>query len=104
MLPAADRVGILLNRTNVAHNPSFPALAPFVKGLSAAGDARGIKVVQYAVKGPGELASVFSGMARDRARALVVASDPMFFDQRQTIADLARSARMPTVFGERAYT
>jgi putative tryptophan/tyrosine transport system substrate-binding protein len=104
MLPAADRIGVLLSRTNVAHNPSFPALAPFVKGLSTAGDARGIKVLQYAVKGPGELASVFTGMARDRARALVVASDAMFFDQRQTIADLAQKARMPTVFGERVYT
>lgn len=103
ILPAVDRVGVLLNRTNVAHNPSQPVLAPFVKGLGSAGEARGVKVIQFAVKGPAELASVFTGMARDRARALFVASDAMLFDQRRTLADLARQARMPTIFGERAY-
>ena len=38
-------------------------------------------------------------MAKERTDALIVVADPMFFDQRVRIADLAARQRLPSMYG-----
>ena len=57
----------------------------------------GLQLQSFGVRDPSEFASAFSSMKTERAAALFVLSDAMFFGQRKEIVDLAASNRLPLV-------
>jgi ABC-type uncharacterized transport system substrate-binding protein len=54
-------------------------------------------------RGPDEIDRAFAAMAKERTKALLVLSDPVFTSHRKRIADLAAKQRLPTVCGIREY-
>jgi putative ABC transport system substrate-binding protein len=54
-------------------------------------------------KSPSDFAAAFSTVAKERAVALLVLGDPMFFDERGRIVELAAKNRLPAVAGQREY-
>jgi putative ABC transport system substrate-binding protein len=57
----------------------------------------GVQLQVLDVQVPNELDSAFAAMTRDRAGALLLLGDPMFFLHRARIASLAVKSRLPTV-------
>ena len=55
----------------------------------------------FEARGSDELDGAFAAMTRERAGALLVLADPMFFLHRTRIADLAARQRLPTMFAQR---
>jgi putative ABC transport system substrate-binding protein len=55
-----------------------------------------LRVVE--ARAPNELDGAFASMARERANALLVLPDGMFWGQRRRIADLALTNRLPSTF------
>ena len=53
------------------------------------------------MRAPDDLDPAFQASAREKAEALVVLSDTMFFSYRQRIAALAIAAKLPAIFGFR---
>ena len=52
-------------------------------------------------RGPDEFGSAFAAMARDGAEALLVSGSSTFLVHRVQLAELARKARLPTMFNFR---
>jgi putative ABC transport system substrate-binding protein len=88
-VPRASRVAVLVN----------PHTLPlWLKETEAAASALQIEVQPYRVGDAALLPDAFSAMARAKVDALVVLADVMFLQNRTGIADLAKKARLPTVF------
>jgi putative ABC transport system substrate-binding protein len=90
ILPGRTLVAVLWNSSN-------PISEQELRKTEAAARALGLQLHSLGVKDPGELASAFSSMKRERAGALFVLSDAMFFGQRKEIVGLAASNRLPLV-------
>ena len=86
-LPKLSRVGILWN----------PAYAVGSKGGAVARDAAmqmGLAVIELGARVPGEIEAAFAALAKERAGALIVLSDPFLASQREKIGSLARAQRV----------
>ena len=90
---------ILPGRTRVAvlWNPSNPVSEPELRKAEAAARSLGLQLQSLGVRDPREFASAFSLMKTERAGAIFVLPDAMFFGQRKEILDLAASNRLPLV-------
>jgi putative ABC transport system substrate-binding protein len=91
-LPSVSRVAFLSNPAN-----SFSVLAE--KEAKTAAGGLGITLQPIEARNPEELDRVFGEMVRERAGALLVVQDPMFFAHRVRLADLATRGRLPTMYG-----
>jgi len=90
ILPGLTRVAVLWNSGN-------PISEPELRKTEAAARSLGLQLQSLGVRDPHEFASAFSSMKRERAGALFVLGDAMFFGQRKEIVDLAASNRLPLV-------
>src|SRR5262249_34679247 len=70
---------------------------------AAAAQAVGLRLQRVEVRDSTEFERAFSDMARDRAEALVVDNDALFWDHRKELADLALKHRLPTMSEYREY-
>jgi putative tryptophan/tyrosine transport system substrate-binding protein len=91
VLPKLSRVAVLRNPANLASELQ-------IREVQAAARALGIEPQAYEVRDPKELENVFSVIAKARAEALTVDADPMFLSQRNQIANLTLTKRLPSVF------
>jgi putative tryptophan/tyrosine transport system substrate-binding protein len=66
-----------------------------------AAQASNLELIPLEVRAPDDLDSAFQAPAGEKAEALVVLPDTMFFNYRQRIAALAIAAKLPTIFGFR---
>jgi putative tryptophan/tyrosine transport system substrate-binding protein len=73
------------------------------ESIQAAGQKRGVTVVRADAGTPQEIEAAFSTMVREKAGALIVALNPLFYRQRSQIADLAAKHRLPAIAGDRAF-
>jgi putative ABC transport system substrate-binding protein len=96
-LPRLTRVGVLWNPVNL------PTRLEWRETQSAA-ERLGITVVSAEVSGVADVQSAILAMAQERVDALIVFVDPITVSQRTVIADLATSARLPMIVGEREFT
>jgi putative ABC transport system substrate-binding protein len=55
------------------------------------------------VKSPGELEAAFARMSRERASALIIVRSLIFLTHRARIAELAATARLPTICSQPEY-
>jgi putative ABC transport system substrate-binding protein len=89
--PRAIRVAVLSNPTN----PGHPAMA---RNAKRAAESLRLELKIVGAGAPTELEGAFSAMARERASALLVLADGMFWLYRGRIADLALRNRLPSTF------
>src|SRR5262249_40334870 len=85
--PRLSRVAVLLEPTN----PSHPAV---LRSLQTAAQRISVTVLPREVQAAREIEAAFSEMARQNARAVIVAPAPLFNQQRRQIAELAAKHRL----------
>ena len=94
-VPGVSRVAVLVN-------PTRPT-AGVVVGLEGAARALNVKLQVLEARDPQAIDGAFAAMKRERAGALLVANDPMFFAQRERIVGLAAKSRLPGIFEWREF-
>jgi len=90
-LPGASRVAVLVNPRNASTVEQFAA-------LRAAAPALSVELQPVEIARSGEYVDAFAVIARARADALIVPSDPEFFRDRRGLVDLAARRRIPTSY------
>jgi putative ABC transport system substrate-binding protein len=74
-----------------------------LKATDAAARALGVRLQFVESRGPDDLETAFSDMARARAAALAVWGSSMLYNERRRLVDLAAKNRLPAVYGQREY-
>ena len=95
-VPTVSRVAVLRNAA-VATPETW-------KEYQAAGQAVGVRLHSVEVRGPEEFERAFAAMKTERAGAVWVPGDPMFFTDRRRIVQLATEHRLPGMFLFREFT
>jgi ABC-type uncharacterized transport system substrate-binding protein len=96
VVPRAGLVAVLRNPTNSAHARS-------VSELEVAARSVQVQLQVFPARQPDEFETAFSAITRERARAVLVLGDSMFFLHRAGIADLAKRQRLPTMSVQREH-
>ena len=96
-VPRASRVAFLWN-------PTPPGAATYRKVAERAAKKLGVTLQTLTIRRPAEFESAFASMVRDRASAILVAQDPLFFSARGQLTALAAKHRLPAIYGNREYT
>ena len=81
-LPKLSRVAVLINTDSEVNEANY-------KSIQAASQETGVRIFPVPARTPGEIDSAFSAMTRERARALLVVGESVFFERRSQIAELA---------------
>ena len=92
-----------LSRVAILANPANPTDAFVVKEMEVAARSLKVRLQVLEVRAPGEFAGAFSGATRERAGALIVLGNVMFFNQRARLVELAARSRLPAMYGVRDY-
>lgn len=95
-LPKVSRVAVLLNPDNGTSAAAY-------QSLLAAAEKMRMHLIPARARTPGEIEQAFSAMRKDRAEAVLVIGDTIFFGNRDQIARLATKARLPSVFAQREH-
>lgn len=96
MVPSLSRAAVLVNPKNSVHGS-------IVKGAQAAGERIGVKVVSFPAGSREDIERAFASMERERVTGLLVADDALFRGERERIAALASSMRVPSIAPWREY-
>ena len=94
--PRIARVAVLLN-------PALSASPLILRAMKAAAKSLKLSLQALEVRAPKEFDSVFATMAKSRIDALVIHTDTLFASNHKTIADLAKSARLPSAGGYKEF-
>jgi putative tryptophan/tyrosine transport system substrate-binding protein len=95
-VPKVSRVAVLLNPTAAA----MGAISAETQKVAA---SLGVQLQLVEARSPNELDPAFSAVTREHASALVVASDPMFFDILTRIVSHAAKNRLPAMYFDGAF-
>ena len=90
MVPNPSPVGLLLSPGNPTNRTMLDVLSTAAKGL-------GMTMLPMELKTLQEIENAFAAMARQKARAVFVGSDPLFSSNRFRIAELAIKNRLPSM-------
>jgi putative ABC transport system substrate-binding protein len=91
VVPAATRIAVLAN-------PDFPTTKETVAETRRGAQALGMPVQVFEARAPAQLAPAFTAMAKGKVSGVIVLVDTMFIANQRTIADLALSHRIPSVY------
>jgi ABC-type uncharacterized transport system substrate-binding protein len=86
-----------LTRLAVLWNSSNPVSRPELQETEAAARSAGLQLISVSAEKPGDFARAFDSMKAERAQAVIVLSDAMFFGNRKRIGDLASANRLPAI-------
>jgi putative ABC transport system substrate-binding protein len=92
-----------VRRLAVLSNPAHPAAPRVVKDVKATARSLGVQLQLLEARGPTEFDGAFAAMARERAGALLVLSEAMFFLHRTRLAELAAKNKLPSMWGQREF-
>lgn len=95
-VPAARRIGVLINSASVD-------AAGQRHQIEAAGAALAVAIQFAEAHTPDDLDDAFQTFTSERAEALLVLYDALFFQERRRIAALAAAARIPAIYGARDF-
>jgi len=98
-IPGLAQVTVLWNPTTLPE----PIQLKFVEDLNAAARSLSIELKFVVARSPEEFESAFSTINRTHAQALYLQGGPLYYVHRMKLAKLALKARLPTVFGIRAF-
>jgi putative tryptophan/tyrosine transport system substrate-binding protein len=96
LAPSATRIAVLLNQTNAGPGAQVNSL--LVGQLEAAARQMGMSLTVNYLGAGAELASIFGGMQRARAQALIVQAGPLTIDNRARVVELAAQHRLPALY------
>jgi putative ABC transport system substrate-binding protein len=96
MCPKASVIGLLAN-------PNNPTLAD-TRGVSAAADAVGLKLVVVQSVTENDFESAFANLVRRPIGALLVPSDSLFNSRQQQLVALAARHALPAIYAFREFT
>ena len=91
ILPKVRRGAVLSNPGN---SPAQPLIMTRIEGAAR---SLGLQLQLLEARGSGEFDGAFAAMTKERAGALLVTGDPMFFLHRARLADLAEKHRLPAM-------
>jgi putative tryptophan/tyrosine transport system substrate-binding protein len=94
--PGVSRVAALLNPTNRTYQHELPEMQVAARTL-------GLRLQLVEVSEPNMFEHAFTMMSRDRAQAIVVLTDAMFYTERRQLLDLAAKSRLPSVYWDREF-
>jgi putative ABC transport system substrate-binding protein len=92
--PTVSRVAVLWNPSNPGHKTAL-------KEIESAARPLALQPRPYKVGGYEELDEAFTAMTRNRASALLVLPDSLFYVHRARLGDFALKTRLPTMHGLR---
>jgi putative ABC transport system substrate-binding protein len=92
--PGARRIAILINESNPLHD------AYWARAQSACA-ALGLVALRIVASTPAQLGSAVEQMVRQRAQAIVVISDSMYFTERAKLQELTQTTRLPVAYALR---
>jgi ABC-type uncharacterized transport system substrate-binding protein len=92
-----------LTRVAVFWNPDHPFHAKAVEILKAIAPSLSLELSFMGVRTPEQFGSAFSDVSLQKAQALYVVEDPIFFAHRMPLLKLASSARLPTIHETRRF-
>jgi putative tryptophan/tyrosine transport system substrate-binding protein len=95
-VPGLSRVAVIWLATN-------PANAHELRNMQAAAQALKAEVVSIEIRGPEDLDGAFAGAAAAGAHAAVVVNNPLVFEFRARIAELAAKTRLPAMYENREF-
>ena len=90
MVPKLSRVAVLVNPTNASMNTGL-------KNIRAAADKVKVKVLPVEASTVSEIEKAFSAIAREKADAVILGTDPLFNQQARQIAELAMKNRLASI-------
>lgn len=96
ILPQAERIAVLANRSN-------PVTTSVLRANAAAAQQMRMKLDILDVRGRSDLAPAFEAIRRKRADALVMVADPVLFTERPLIVELAAKHRLPAIYETRLF-
>jgi putative ABC transport system substrate-binding protein len=92
--PRARRIAILLNESGPLH-------AAYWTGAQRACAALGLVALQVVASTPAQLGAAVEQIVRQRAQAIVVTSDSMYFTERAKVQELMQTTRLPVAYALR---
>ena len=96
LVPAASRFGLLVN-------PNNENAEAITGDLKAAAATIGVEIDVVRATDSREIEEAFVALIRDKVHALVVGTDPFFYNRRVQLATLATRHALPTIYNVRAY-
>src|SRR5262245_61903346 len=97
LVPAAARVGVLVNPANATSTEST------LRDVPAAARTLGLQIKVLNASTSREIEAVFAGFGRERPDALFVGTDPYFYTRRVPIAVVGGRHAIPATFSQRDY-
>jgi putative tryptophan/tyrosine transport system substrate-binding protein len=94
LVPTGSIIAVLVNLENQAG-------AEEGRAAQAAAAALGEPLLLLNASTPSHLDDAFATMKREQARAVIISSDPFFFNERAKLIVLMARDRMPAIFGDR---
>jgi putative ABC transport system substrate-binding protein len=94
MVPAATSIAVLVN-------PTSPHTETEMRDMDIAARVLGVRLKVLNAGSPGEIEAAFAILSQERADALLVSSDPLYFDQRVQLAALASRYAIPAMYHDR---
>jgi putative ABC transport system substrate-binding protein len=94
VVPGVRRVALLVNE-------NYPSHAVFWTGVQSACAALDIVALRVVASTPAQLDAAVAGMVRQRAQAIIVIPDGMYFAQRARLHELTLAARLPAGYALR---
>jgi len=92
-----------LTRVAVLWNPATPYHPKAIEDLKAAAPSLSIELSFVSARTPEAIGPAFSAVSRAHAQALYVIEDAFFVIHRTTLVKLASKARLPAIYGHRAF-
>jgi putative tryptophan/tyrosine transport system substrate-binding protein len=96
LLPKAKLIALLVN-------PKSPVAEPQRRDVLAAAQALGLKLAVLNATSENEFDQVFTALVQQRADALFVSADPLFYSRREHLVALAARHSIPTLYEMREY-
>jgi putative tryptophan/tyrosine transport system substrate-binding protein len=96
LAPQAAVIGLLVNPTSA--NAEIQ-----LKDVPAAARTLGLQIVVVNASNDRDFDTAFAALVQQRAGALVVGSDPLFYSRRQQLAALTARHAMPAIYADREY-
>jgi len=96
LLPKAELIALLVN-------PKSPVAAPQIRDAQGAAQALGFRLTVLNAISERELDQDFAALVQQRADALFVSADPIFYTRREHLVALAARHSIPTLYEIREY-
>jgi putative ABC transport system substrate-binding protein len=96
LLPKAESIALLVN-------PKSPVAEPQTRDAQAAAQALALKLAVLNAVSENEFDQVFAALVQQRADALFVSADPLFYSRREHLVALASRYSIPALYEIREY-